>query len=117
MTFLDLILCKKKLIVALNERKLDHQISYVLLLAGLFFTAYGRTVRQWRTEGGLGAQTPLPPKFRSFDKAEPNSQFHGKYICNNLIRIRGSLICKLGKTPDKGATAPRLPFSLPSVLN
>jgi hypothetical protein len=23
-----------------------------------------------------------------FDKAEPNSQFHGKYIRNNLIRIR-----------------------------
>jgi hypothetical protein len=25
-----------------------------------------------------------PPKFRSFDKAEPNSQFHGKYIINSL---------------------------------
>jgi hypothetical protein len=39
-------------------------------------------------------------KFRSFDKAEPNSQFRGKYIRNNLIRIRGSLICKLSGTPD-----------------
>jgi hypothetical protein len=36
----------------------------------------------------------------SFDKAEPNSQFHGKYICNNLIRIWVSLICKLSGTPD-----------------
>jgi hypothetical protein len=30
----------------------------------------------------------LPPKFRSFDKAESNSQFRGIYIRNNLIRIR-----------------------------
>jgi hypothetical protein len=43
---------------------------------------------------------PPPPKFRSFGKAEPNSQFHGKYICNNLIRICVSLICKLSGTPD-----------------
>jgi hypothetical protein len=43
---------------------------------------------------------PHPPKLRSFDKAEPNSQFRGKYIRNNLIRIRGSLICKLSGTPD-----------------
>ena len=47
---------------------------------------------QWRTEGGVwGVQTP-PPKFRSFDKDEPNSQFRGKYIHNNLTRIRLSLI-------------------------
>jgi hypothetical protein len=45
-----------------------------------------------------GVQTP--PKFRSFDKAEPNSLFCGKYICNNLIRIWVSLICKLSGTPD-----------------
>jgi type II secretory pathway component PulC len=30
------------------------------------------------------------PKFRSFAKAKPNSQFRGIYIRNNLIRIRGS---------------------------
>jgi hypothetical protein len=30
-----------------------------------------------------GVQTPL--KFRSFDKAEPNSQFRGKYINNCLV--------------------------------
>jgi hypothetical protein len=42
---------------------------------------------QWRTEGG-------------FDKAEPNSQFRGKYIRNNLITIRVSPICKLSGTPD-----------------
>jgi hypothetical protein len=47
-----------------------------------------------------GVQTPL--KFRSFDKAGPNSQFRGKYIRNNLIRIRVSLICKLSGTPDQG---------------
>jgi hypothetical protein len=32
-------------------------------------------------EGGLGGWNPPPPKvFGSFDKAEPNSQFRGKYI-------------------------------------
>jgi hypothetical protein len=29
-----------------------------------------------------------PPTFRSFDKAVPNSYFRGKYIRNNLLRIR-----------------------------
>jgi hypothetical protein len=43
---------------------------------------------------------PPPPKVRSFDKAEQNSQFRGKYIRNNLIRKRVSLICKLSRTPD-----------------
>jgi hypothetical protein len=43
--------------------------------------------------GGVGVfNPPPPPKFRSFDKAEPNSQFRGKYIPNNLTRIRLSLI-------------------------
>jgi hypothetical protein len=32
-----------------------------------------------------GGSTPLPPKFWSFDKAEPNSQFRGKYIRNCLV--------------------------------
>ena len=45
---------------------------------------------QWRTEGGFRVFKPHP-KFRSFDKAEPNSQFRGKYIRNNLTRIRLSL--------------------------
>jgi hypothetical protein len=35
-----------------------------------------------------------------FDKAEANSQFLGKYIHNNLIIIRVSLICKFSGTPD-----------------
>jgi hypothetical protein len=56
-------------------------------------------------------------RLTSFDKAEPNSQFSGKYIRNNLISIRGSLIYKLSGTPDKEANAPRSPFSLPSFLN
>jgi hypothetical protein len=43
---------------------------------------------------------PLTVSHRSFDKAEPNSLFRGKYIRNNLIRTRGSLICKLSWTPD-----------------
>jgi hypothetical protein len=53
---------------------------------------------QWRTEGGV--VNPPPPKFRSFDKAEPNSKFRGIYIRNNVIRIWVSLICKLIGPPD-----------------
>jgi hypothetical protein len=56
--------------------------------------------KQWRTEWVGSLNTPPPPKFQNFDKAEPNSQFHEKYIRNNLIRIRASLICKLSGTPD-----------------
>jgi hypothetical protein len=43
---------------------------------------------------------PTPLKFQSVDKAEPNSQFHEKYICNNLIRIQVSLVYILSETPD-----------------
>jgi hypothetical protein len=67
-------------------------------------------------KGGLGGSTPLP-KFRSFAKAEPNSQFRGIYLRNNLIRIWVSFICKLSGTLDYGAIVPRSPFSLPSILN
>jgi hypothetical protein len=59
----------------------------------------GRAV--WR------GSTPPSPKFRSFDKAEPNSLFRGKYICNNLIRIRVSLICKSSGT--LGSYRPQIP--------
>jgi hypothetical protein len=41
--------------------------------------------------GGVG-EGVSPPKFRSFDKAVPNSQFRGKYVRNNLTSIRVSLI-------------------------
>jgi hypothetical protein len=54
---------------------------------------------QWRAEGVWGVQTPLP-KFRSFDKAKPNSQFRGEYIHSNLLTIRVSLICKLSYRPQ-----------------
>jgi hypothetical protein len=58
------------------------------------------TVANRRGGGFGGVQTPPEiPKFFFFDKAEPNSQFRGKYFRNNLIRIRGSLICKLSGTP------------------
>jgi hypothetical protein len=57
-----------------------------------------------RGEGFGGLKSPSP-KFRSFDKAQPNSQFCGKCIRNNLIKIRVSPICKLSGTPDSGATA------------
>jgi hypothetical protein len=40
------------------------------------------------------------PKFRGFAQAEPNSQFRGIYIHNNLIRKWVSFIRKLSGTPD-----------------
>jgi hypothetical protein len=40
------------------------------------------------------------PNFQSFDKAESNSKFCGKYIHNNIIGMWVSLICKLSGTPD-----------------
>jgi hypothetical protein len=52
---------------------------------------------QWRTEGGF---QPPTPKFWSFAKAETNSQFRGIYICNKLIRIWVSFICKLSGISD-----------------
>jgi hypothetical protein len=50
--------------------------------------------------GGGGVSNPLPPKFRSFDKAELYSQFCGKYMRNNQVKIRVLFIWKLNGTPD-----------------
>jgi hypothetical protein len=58
-----------------------------------------------RTSGvpkGRWGGTPPPPtqrNFRTFAKAEPNSQFRGISVCNNLIRTRASFIYKLSETP------------------
>jgi hypothetical protein len=61
--------------------------------------------------GGGGVWVFNPPKFRSFDKAEPNSQFRGKYIRNNLTRIRLSLIFKLFReNPSPPAVTPTVAF-------
>jgi hypothetical protein len=54
------------------------------------FSAFRVGVGLWCTEGGRVwwvQPPPQPPKFRSFAKAAPNSQFLGIYIRNNLIRI------------------------------
>jgi hypothetical protein len=45
--------------------------------------------------GGVRGLAVPPPKLLSFDKDEPNSQFRGKYIHNNKIRIQGSLTREL----------------------
>jgi hypothetical protein len=73
--------------------------------------------RQWHTEGVCKQLHPTLPELRSFHKARPNSQFRVKYIRNNLIRLRISLTWNLSGTPEYGPTAPRSPFSLPTVLN
>jgi hypothetical protein len=69
----------------------------------------------YRVEG-VGWGVNPRSKFLNFAKADPNSQFRGKYIRNNLI-IRVSLICKLSGTPKYGASARRSLVPLPSVLN
>jgi hypothetical protein len=76
---------------------------------------------EWCTE--LGWFGP-PPKFRSSDKAESNSQFHEKYICNNLIRMWVSFIewnRWLGgyqpQIPVLSALCPRLNLLTPSPPN
>jgi hypothetical protein len=86
-----------------NQQMPDSQPLYCYEhpnVSGYCTILYSVSYEQWHTEGVWGVQTPPPPKFRSFDKAEPNSQFCGKYIHNNLMQIRVSLIQKLSGTPD-----------------
>jgi hypothetical protein len=60
----------------------------------------------WDTQYLTGRRSDLPLFVRKCiswlngSSAEPNSQFREKYIRNNLIRIRVSLIFKLSGTPD-----------------
>jgi hypothetical protein len=69
-----------------NIPRYSISIGWLLKLCGHSSKNIWRILRtgQWRTEGG-GVQ--IPPKFRSFAKSEPNSQFRGIYIRNNLLRI------------------------------
>jgi hypothetical protein len=52
---------------------------------------------QWRTEGGWGVQ---PPSLNSAVLTKLSRIPSGKYIRNNLIRIRVSLVCRLSGTPE-----------------
>jgi hypothetical protein len=104
----------------LNEEAQPSRLSYDT--TAVFRGTFGVSTYKWRTEDGFGGSNfPPPPKFRSFDKTESNSQFRGKYIRNNLITVRVLLICKLNGTPEYETTAPRSLFSLPcpqlNVLN
>jgi hypothetical protein len=97
--------------VRLVQRCAVDSVRQVLRVAAI-------ATQQWRTEECWSVQTPPPtPKSRSFNKAEQNFQFRGKYISNNLNTMRFLPICKLSWTPALGATAPRFSFSVPSVLN
>jgi hypothetical protein len=63
-------------------------IKFDILFGQLDYLFYPRPFTRfglWRTVGGFGGFNPHPPKFWSFDKAEPNSQFRGKYIRNYLV--------------------------------
>jgi hypothetical protein len=54
------------------------------------------SLHQWRIEEEEFVRFNPPitnkKKFQSFDKAVPNPHFKGKYIRNNLFRVRVSLI-------------------------
>jgi hypothetical protein len=67
---------------------------------GIAEYVYERTIYRQAVAYRVGGGGVKPPKFRSFYKAEPNSLFRGKYMSDNLIRIRVSLVCKLSGTPD-----------------
>jgi hypothetical protein len=75
-------------------------VRHYIYEGSMFFPPKSECLSVAYRGGGLGWFNPPSPKFRSFDKAEPNSQFRGKYIHNNLIKIRVSLIYKLSGTPD-----------------
>jgi hypothetical protein len=84
-----------KPVILLFLKNVSFQIFPSLVLAVFAITSSGVP------RGEVAGVQPLPPKkFRSFDKAEPNSQFHGRYTHNNLIRIQVSLICKLSGIHD-----------------
>jgi hypothetical protein len=58
-----------------------------------------------------------PLKFQSFDKAVSNSQFCGKYIHKQPNKNTGFTHLQIEQNHWLGATAPRSPFFLPTVLN
>jgi hypothetical protein len=76
-----------------------------VLMKAQLYVRYGGLSKKWDTQAcvtlqGRGKWRTGVPKFRSFDKAEPNSQFRGKCIRNNLMRTRVSLICESSGIPD-----------------
>jgi hypothetical protein len=93
---------RRKLLDNLKERRGYSHLNEKDLHRTMWTARFGRgfelVLRQWRTEWGVGGSNP--PKFRSFEKGEPNSQFLGKYIRYSLITIRVSPICKWKGTPD-----------------
>jgi hypothetical protein len=94
--------CGHSVVCAINTVRLAPSNTTRVSFIGMLKCFYNSNMFQpvaYREKGSLGVQHP-PPKFRSFDKAEPNSQFRGKYTLNNLVRIRGSHFCKLSGTPD-----------------
>jgi hypothetical protein len=58
--------------------------------------------------GGFGGFKPPPPKFQSFDKSEPNSQFLGKYI-RNTYNNTGFTHLQIERNPWLGGYRPQIP--------
>jgi hypothetical protein len=79
----------------------------------------GTTTHAWRHNprtavayrGGIWGFNPNHPEIPKFDKAEPNYQFRGIYIRNNLIRIQVSFISNWVEPLSRG-----LPPSEPRSL-
>jgi hypothetical protein len=103
-------LCEEKELITIHitlctSSALTCSLRYVKLLTGFGGSSSnhnsGLPKRGWGLEG---SNPPPSPKFRSFDKAKPNSQFHGRYIRNNPSTSRKfdkvEPDCKLSGTPD-----------------
>jgi hypothetical protein len=97
--------------------------TFIPLSSQMFAYAHCQTLpfhahMQWRTEvgGWVFKPPPLPPEIPKFYQSWAEFPVPWNIHPNNLIRIWVSFICKLSGTPDQGATAPRCPFSLPSII-
>jgi hypothetical protein len=71
----------KKLPIWCGVTDVIHSLPCNCAFVGVPTKLRNSTISLWRTEGeGLGGSTLPPPKFRNFDKADPNSQFRGKHV-------------------------------------
>jgi hypothetical protein len=98
--------CKQKItwfyicFLYITTRNFPFQHHSLLFL--IFMSQFLFYMKLWRTEswnwvrGVFKSLSSL--KFWNFDKPVPNSQFRGKHISIDLIRIWGSLVCNLNRT-------------------
>jgi hypothetical protein len=91
-------------------RELCSAVTVELHISGLIGTASHSDMQQISGVPRGGGQPPPTPKFRSFDTAEPNSHFRGKYIRNNPLHPES--MKKSNRNPWLVGLAPPDPRSL-----